>query len=1217
MRIARAALCCLALVRTALAAAASSSDPLPAFNSDPDSSAATTTVEIAGPPTHAEQTTTAVPVEASPLGDVIEPQIASTTAAPSSPLSSSTVTPPSPVERSPPETPRPGPAPETARADESTVPPGPSVPSSPPAESPERLPPSAPVAPAPLAPPVIEELPLIEVPPAPEFLSFNEWRERYVVHPDPSHARRAKKRTRQDGVMGGATGMEREGMDAPLPVQDEGAAAGPLAVIEPEGTVGIRLDGAVPGVPMQLILEEGGGLPPPPKSASSSSPIQPLPDVGTGEPTDPLLHLKDRANYAGAECAAKLHRSSRQSKGASSILTEKKDRYMLTPCAASPKFVDVELCDEIQIDTLVLANFEFFSSTFKHFKASCSVDYPGKPEGWHDLGTFRARNVRGLQVFRPLSNPPFCRYIRVEFLSHFGSEYYCPVSLLRVYGYTQLEAFRESERKAKAIEEALAAAELIDDEVEEHERALEDALKVEVDTLERVGQLKDIPNTTSSFPEQPEPEPTGPGETTAAPSEAAPTTLSSTASATSSTASPPNSTLHSPPILMPSQSVPAEPLSSLPSSSPNPTHTSSAAGPPSTPPAIEPSAATPVTNTTLSAPTAAATSTESNAVSSPPPEPTASPSSTAVSSDGNPPPSASSELSSVPPPAPPPASPPAPTSAPSHTATGRPATASDTPILAVRPASAPVPPARNDSHVSVASPPTIPSAAAHVPRAPVAVPHPLAQPQPGESIYGTIMKRLASLEHNQTLAMGFIEAQSGMLREAFGRVERRLSEVEGSRSRQEQSIRQSLVDLEKQRVDLERERLALAAQVSLLAAEVRFEKRLTIAQLVGLLLLVIFVGFTRGIPTSPFLHLAAASAAHSRTSIGREGTRKTVAPGECEAAVGETEREEQQRKAEREREVAELVSSEAARRTHRSSPSASLSRHQSGKRYPSISKPGALRRHYGPAPGAGASSSSFKAPSRAWTPPLRHSSAPPEDVPGLAPVTADARRRVLPRSPAGRAYEFPPRSPGSASGSGSPARGGEREQPLEALSLPGRGAHLASRGALAISSAEGANTARSALRAPVGGEQLAVRFGPGAGGLLSPLESVSGLDGYMTYSSEDDAGPVAPSTGTGGGKGKARAAATSQDPPSSPASPATSASGSSPRPPNPNVPPRPATAMGIRFPSVEEVQRCTGLDVDGERRVQAPAGALPSPPPEPGIPVRGAEAPGKGGRDGA
>lgn len=81
---------------------------------------------------------------------------------------------------------------------------------------------------------------------------------------------------------------------------------------------------------------------------------------------------------------------------------------------------------------------------------------------------------------------------------------------------------------------------------------------------------------------------------------------------------------------------------------------------------------------------------------------------------------------------------------------------------------------------------------------------------------------------------------------------------------------------------MERERLALTTQVSLLSQEVswhgrgqtlefahsrthvvqvRFGKRLTIAQLIGIFALIVFVGFTRALPTSPFLHLAASAQA--------------------------------------------------------------------------------------------------------------------------------------------------------------------------------------------------------------------------------------------------------------------------------------------------------------------------------------------------------------------
>lgn len=59
-----------------------------------------------------------------------------------------------------------------------------------------------------------------------------------------------------------------------------------------------------------------------------------------------------------------------------------------------------------------------------------------------------------LQSFHPpKSLRDFYRYIRIDFLSHYSNEYYCPVSLLRVYGLTHMEQWKwevwESEGLAK------------------------------------------------------------------------------------------------------------------------------------------------------------------------------------------------------------------------------------------------------------------------------------------------------------------------------------------------------------------------------------------------------------------------------------------------------------------------------------------------------------------------------------------------------------------------------------------------------------------------------------------------------------------------------------------------------------------------------------------------------------------------------------------------
>ena len=154
---------------------------------------------------------------------------------------------------------------------------------------------------------------------------------------------------------------------------------------------------------------------------------------------------KERFNYASFDCAATVLKTNPECKGSSSVLVENKDSYMLNECSASNQFFIVELCDDILIDTVVLANFEFFSSIFRTFRVSVSDRYPVKIEKWRELGTFVARNTREMQAF-VVENPLiWARYIRVELLTHYGNEYYCPISLLRVHGTTMIEEFKHQE----------------------------------------------------------------------------------------------------------------------------------------------------------------------------------------------------------------------------------------------------------------------------------------------------------------------------------------------------------------------------------------------------------------------------------------------------------------------------------------------------------------------------------------------------------------------------------------------------------------------------------------------------------------------------------------------------------------------------------------------------------------------------------------------------
>jgi hypothetical protein len=158
---------------------------------------------------------------------------------------------------------------------------------------------------------------------------------------------------------------------------------------------------------------------------------------------------KERFNYASFDCAATVLKTNPKAKSTSSILVENKDSYMLNECSAENKFLIVELCDDILLDTIVLANYEFFSSMFRHVRVSVSDRYPVKMDRWRVLGTFEARNSRDIQPFLVTEPQIWARYLRIEFLTHYGNEFYCPMSLLRVHGTTMMEQFRREEEQAR------------------------------------------------------------------------------------------------------------------------------------------------------------------------------------------------------------------------------------------------------------------------------------------------------------------------------------------------------------------------------------------------------------------------------------------------------------------------------------------------------------------------------------------------------------------------------------------------------------------------------------------------------------------------------------------------------------------------------------------------------------------------------------------------
>ncbi|XP_044718025.1 Sad1/UNC domain-containing protein [Hirsutella rhossiliensis] len=154
---------------------------------------------------------------------------------------------------------------------------------------------------------------------------------------------------------------------------------------------------------------------------------------------------KERFSYASFDAGATILKTAAGAQNARAILVENKDTYMLLECAAPSKYVIVELSDDILIDTVVLANFEFFSSMIRHFRVSVSDRYPVKEEKWLELGRFEARNYRDIQPFLVENPQIWAKYVRIEFLTHYGNEYYCPVSLLRIHGSRMLDSWKDSE----------------------------------------------------------------------------------------------------------------------------------------------------------------------------------------------------------------------------------------------------------------------------------------------------------------------------------------------------------------------------------------------------------------------------------------------------------------------------------------------------------------------------------------------------------------------------------------------------------------------------------------------------------------------------------------------------------------------------------------------------------------------------------------------------
>lgn len=147
-------------------------------------------------------------------------------------------------------------------------------------------------------------------------------------------------------------------------------------------------------------------------------------------------------NYASVDCGAKVLAANAESQSASAVLSHDQDDYMLNPCTARA-WLALELCEAVQLERLELANFELFSSSPRHFNVFSSDRYPTRE--WNAIGAFEAVDEKTAQSFS-LQQTSFSKYIKVEMVSHYGAEHFCPLSLIRVYGTSEYEALDTEEQ---------------------------------------------------------------------------------------------------------------------------------------------------------------------------------------------------------------------------------------------------------------------------------------------------------------------------------------------------------------------------------------------------------------------------------------------------------------------------------------------------------------------------------------------------------------------------------------------------------------------------------------------------------------------------------------------------------------------------------------------------------------------------------------------------
>jgi len=221
---------------------------------------------------------------------------------------------------------------------------------------------------------------------------------------------------------------------------------------------------------------------------------------GARQPSAPPPHnklngVKLTKNFASPDCSAKIVGANTESENSGSVISSSRDEYFKTKCSDQAWFV-VELCESIKALKVQLANLELYSSSPHQFRVSVGSVYPGREKDWAEFGTFSYSNERTVQSFKSETGV-VGKFAKVEILSHHGNEYFCPVSMFKVYGISEIDLITEDEPE----DEEDPGDEAQDDEVRSHPivNAIKNAVHKVVDVFRPINQSLAAAMNTSSL----------------------------------------------------------------------------------------------------------------------------------------------------------------------------------------------------------------------------------------------------------------------------------------------------------------------------------------------------------------------------------------------------------------------------------------------------------------------------------------------------------------------------------------------------------------------------------------------------------------------------------------------------------------------------------------------------------------------------------------------